>query len=54
MADSEALRHMVEGFGRVHKRRKMRVNESKSKALKCTRRMDDRRMNVALNGRLLD
>ncbi len=35
-------------------RRKLRANESKRKVMKCTRRVDGRRMNVALNGYLLE
>ncbi len=51
VADSEGrLRELVEEFGRACKRRKLRVNESKSKVMKCMRMVDDRRMNVALNG----
>jgi len=55
VADSEErLRHLVEEFGRVCKRRKLRLNESKSKVMKCTRMVDGRRMNVILNGKLLE
>jgi len=55
VADSEkTLRQPVEEFGRVGKRRKLRVNESKSKVLRCTRMVDGRRMNVVLNGKLLE
>ncbi len=56
MVDSEGrLRQLLEEFGTVCKRRKLRVNESKSKVpMKCTRRVDGRRMNVALNGELLE
>ncbi len=36
--DSEGrLRHLVEEFGRVCKMRKLKVNGSKSKVMKCTR-----------------
>ena len=55
VADSEVrLRQLVEEFGRVCSRRKLRVNESKSKVMRCTRRIDGRRINVALNGKLLE
>ena len=47
VADSEEiLRQLAEEFGRVCKRRKVRVNESKSKVMKCTRMVGGRRMNV--------
>ncbi len=36
------------------KNRKLRVNERKSKVMKCTRLVDGRRMNVALNGEVLE
>ncbi len=51
MADSEGrLRQLVEEFGRRCKKRKLRVNESKSKVINCTSVVDGKRMNVALNG----
>ncbi len=51
VADSEMrLRQLVEEFGRVCQRRKLKVNGSKSKVMKCTRLVDGQRMNVALNG----
>ncbi len=54
VADSEGrLRQLVEEFGRVCKWRKLKVNGSKSKVTKCTRLVDGRRMNVALNGEVL-
>ncbi len=37
----------------VCKRRKLRVNESKSKVMKHTRKVEGRRMTVTLNGELL-
>ncbi len=53
--DSEGrLRQLVEKLGSVCKRRKIRVNQSKSEVMKCTRRVDCRRMNVGLNGELLE
>ena len=45
------LCQLVEEFGRVC-RRNLRVNENKSKLMKCTRMVGGRRMNVALNGEL--
>ncbi len=35
------------------KRRKWKVNECQSKVM-CTRMVDDKRMNIALNGKLLE
>ncbi len=55
LPDSEGrLRQLVEEFGRVFKRRKVEVNGSKSKVMKCTRLVDGRGMNVALNGEVLE
>ncbi len=55
VADSEGtLRQLVEEFESVYKRRKMRVNESKSKIRKCSRLVDDMRLNVALNVEILE
>ncbi len=49
VADSEGrLRPLLEEFGRVCKRRKLKVSECKSKVMKCTRLVDGRRINVAL------
>ncbi len=36
------------------KRRKLKVNGGKSKVMKCTRLVDGRRMNVTLDGEVLD
>ncbi len=50
VVDSEGrLRQLVEEFGSVCKRRKL----SKSKVMKCTKVVDGRRINVALNGEML-
>ncbi len=55
VADSEGRsRQLVEEFGRVCKRRKLKVNGSNSKVTKCTRLVDGRKMNVALNGEVLE
>ncbi len=55
VADSEGrLRQLVEEFGRMCKRRKLKVDGSKSKVMKCTRLVDGQRMNVALNGEVLE
>ncbi len=54
VADSERkLRQLVE-FGRVCKRRKLKVNGSKSKVMKCTRLGDGRRIIVILDGEMLE
>ncbi len=55
VADSEGrLRQLVDEFGSVCKKRKLRVNESTSKVMKYTRLADGRRMNVALIGEVLE
>ncbi len=55
MADLEGkLRQLVEQFGRVCKRRKFRVSEIWRKVMKSMMMIDGRRMNVALNGELLE
>ncbi len=54
VADSqETLRQLIEEFGRVCERRKLRGNESRSKVMKCTWMVDDSRINVAPNGKLM-
>ncbi|KAK7882210.1 hypothetical protein WMY93_028384 [Mugilogobius chulae] len=55
VADSEeSLARLVEEFGRVCDRRKLRVNVNKSKVMRCTRSKAECRVNVALNGELLE
>uniref|UniRef100_A0A3P9JM39 ribonuclease H n=1 Tax=Oryzias latipes TaxID=8090 RepID=A0A3P9JM39_ORYLA len=55
VADSEeSLARLVEEFGRVCDRMKLRVNVEKSKVMRCTRVKGERRLNVALNGELLE
>ncbi len=55
VADSEGrLGQLLEEFGRVCNWRKLRVNKGKSEVMKCMRLVDGRRMNVALNGELLE
>ena len=55
VADSEeALRQLVVEFGRVCDMRKLKVNENKSKVMRCTRDVDGRRMNIFLNDELLE
>ena len=41
-------------FGRVFKRRKLRVNVGKSKVIRCSRYGNGDRMHVILNGELLE
>ena len=55
MADSqERLRQLAKTFWRVCERRKLRAKVSRSKVMKCIRMVDDRIMNVALNGKLIE
>ena len=55
VADSERkLFQLVNEFGRVCERRKLRVNVGKSKVMRCTRNEDGARLNVMLNGEALD
>ena len=55
VADSEEkLCRLVEEFGRVCERRKLRVNVGKSKVMRCTRGEGGVRMNVCLNGEVLE
>ena len=51
MADSvEKLCRLVSEFGRVCERRKLRVNVSKSKVMRCARFGNGDRLHVILNG----
>ena len=55
VADSEKkLRQLVTEFGKVCERRKLRVNVGKSKVMRCTRNEDGGRLNVTLNGEVLE
>ena len=55
VADSEEkLRRLVTEFGRVCERRKLKVNAGKSKVMRCMRGEDGARMNVVLNGEILE
>ena len=55
MADSEEkLCRLVSEFGRVCERRKLRVNEGKSKVIRCSRYGNGDRMHVILNGEPLE
>ena len=55
VADSEEkLCRLVSEFGRVCERRKMRVNESKSRVMRCSRFGNGDRMHVILNGEPLE
>ena len=55
VADSEEkLQKLVDEFGRVCERRKLKVNVNKSKVMRCTGREDLRRLNVSLNGEVLE
>ena len=51
MADSEEnIYRLVNEFGRVCERRKLRVNVGKSKVMRCSRYGNGDRMLVILNG----
>ncbi len=50
----ERLTQLVKEFWRLCERRKIKVNVSRNKVMRCTRMVDDRMMNVALNGKLLE
>ena len=52
VADSES--QLVTEFGRVCERRKLRVNVGKSTVMRCTRNEDGARLNVMLNGEVLE
>ena len=55
VADSEEkLCQLVNEFGRVCKRRKLRVNVGKSKVMRCTNGEDGNRLNVVLDGEVLE
>ena len=55
VADSERkLFQLVIEFGRVCERRKLRVNMGKSMVMRCTRNEDGARLNVMLNGEVLE
>ena len=55
VADSEKkLCQLVSEFGKVCKRRKLRVNVGKSKVMRCTRSEDGARLNVMLDGEALE
>ena len=41
-------------FGKVCERRKLQVNVGKSKVMKCKRNEDGARLNVMLNGEVLE
>ena len=50
----EGLKRLVKEFGRVCDRRKLRVNVGKSKVMRCAREGGGDRMDVRLNGELLE
>ena len=51
--DSEKFCHLLEDFDRVCRRNKVKINEIKSKMMKCTIGVSARRM-LALNDQLLE
>ena len=54
MADSEKFCRPVSEFGRVCKRRKLRVNVVKRKVIRCSRYGNGDRMHVILNDEKLE
>ena len=55
VADSEEkLCRLVSEFGRVCKRRKLRVNVGKSKVMRCTKNEGSARLNVMIDGEALE
>ena len=55
VADSEdKLKQLVYEFGKLRERRKLKVNVSKSKVMRCTKNANVGRLNVLLNGVALD
>ena len=50
----EELNRLVQEFGRVCKRRKLKVNVSKSKVMRCSRRVNNSRLNIAWEGENLE
>ena len=55
VAESEEdLKRLVQEFGRVCKRRKLKVNVGKSKVMRCSRVRDGRRMSIVLDGEQLE
>ena len=55
VADSEdMLQKLVKEFGRLCERRKLKVNVNKSKVLYCSQQVDVGRLNVSLNGDILE
>ena len=54
VADSEKLCTLVSEVGRVCDRRKLRVNEGKSKVMRCSRYGNEGRMHVTLNSEPLE
>ena len=55
VTNSEAdLNKLVKEFGRVCKRRKLRVNVGKSKVMRCTSNEGGNRLDVRLDGEVLE
>ena len=54
MADSDKLCRLVSECGRVFKSRKLRVNVGKSTVMRCSRNGNGGRMQVILNGKMLE
>ena len=55
VADSEdEIAEVVEEFGRVCERRKLKMNVNKSKVMQCYLSVDEGRLNVSLNRDMLE
>ena len=53
-SSEEELQQLVKVFDEVCKRRKLKVNIGKSKVMRCTRNIDDRRLDVRIGGEMLE
>ncbi len=55
VADSQVrLKQLIEEFGKMCEGIQLKINESKCKVMRCTRMVDGRKRNVALNGKLIE
>ncbi|TOF75158.1 hypothetical protein CGJ15_27085, partial [Vibrio parahaemolyticus] len=55
LGDSEEkLQRLVDEFGSVCKRRKLKVNTGKSKVMRITKRLGDERLDIRLEGESME
>ena len=55
VADSkDNMQMLVEEFGRIFERRKLKVNVNNSEMMHCSRQVDGGRLNMSLNGEMLE